>query len=136
MDNATVIKLLEKQAKDTETLLAAQTTVISARVDTKIEQKMGTMDRKLDAIVAHNETQNGWIKEHSLKLAAHDDDIAELEVDVDAHKRVFRFIRKRWYIIAALFGIVFTVSAWLYHRIDAVATFENKTGIELLDEPR
>jgi len=82
--------------------------------------------------VEHNERQNGWLQDHALKIESNEDDISEIQVSVDAHKRVFVFLRKRWYVALGVVALIVLIGAWLEDHIDAVQVFENRTGIEVI----
>jgi len=34
----------------------------------RIDERVKSMDKKIDTVVAHNEKQNGWIKKHSERI--------------------------------------------------------------------
>jgi len=134
MDNTTIIQLFAKQDEHMEKLMAAQATVISARVDLKIEEKMNVFGKKIDNIIVHNEKQNGWLKSHTELIENSADDISELQVDIDCHNRNLRNLKKYSIPILLVCLGVFIGVIWLYDHVDARKTFENKTGIELIDE--
>jgi hypothetical protein len=134
MDNATVIKLLTQQKEDIKDLMMGQSAVISARVDAKIDQKFGPIEKKVDSIVAHNALQNGWIQDHTLKLEANSERMDGFEECTDEITRVKKFARKRWYLIVAGIALIALITSWSYHNINLVKTLEKKLNIEIIDE--
>lgn len=50
--------------------LGDQSTVLSARLDLKVEEKLSGMDKKVDRLLNHNDKQNGWIEGHTKRLEA------------------------------------------------------------------
>ena len=134
MDNVTVIKLLTQQKEDIKDLMEGQSTVISARVDAKFDQKFAPLDAKVDSILEHNERQNGWIKEHTLKLAAGEDRMDGIDDCQQQSIRWRLFIKKRWYIIVAVIALISLITSWSYHNINVIKTLEKKLDIEIVDE--
>ena len=59
--------------KDFRQALGDQSTAISARLDLKIETKLSHSEKKIDRLLLHNEKQNGWIKGHTQRLGALED---------------------------------------------------------------
>ena len=112
--------------EDMTEIVSLQSTVISARVDAKIEQKMGGMDRKIDLIVAHNERQNGWINDHNTKICNNEKAVKELWF--------FRVIGRNPKISAAAFLIVIMGCVYGYTKINFKRTFERVTSIELVED--
>jgi len=121
-------------------IIGLNTTVISARLDNKMDEKLKPIIEKLDRVVNHQEKQNGWIQDHSLKIEANLDnieanasDISELQVCVDGSERLIGFMKKRWYVLFLSFAAFILGMIWLSHNIDFIKTLENKTGIEIRD---
>ena len=117
-------------------VIGLQATVISARVDLKMDEKLAPIIKTVDAIKAHQEQQNGWIEQHTLKIEANEDDISELQVCVDGAERFVGFLKKRWYA-AIVVAILFIWGVILLDRhVGVVNIIEDKTGVDLIDEPR
>ena len=112
---------------DIEKLMAAQATVISARVDLKIEQKMGGLGQKIDSICAHNEKQNGWIKEHAEKI---EKNAKTLEKEL----WFFRLIGRNPKVSAVAFLTVIMLGAYGYHKINIKKTVERVIPVVVLEE--
>jgi len=36
----------------------------------RIDERVKSMDKKIDTVVAHNEKQNGWIQKHDIRITA------------------------------------------------------------------
>ena len=117
-----------------EKAIAAQATVISARVDLKIDQKMSPMAKEISDIRNHQIEQNGWIERHSLSLDAHETDLTELQVHCDSTDKAFNFLKKRWYIVLIAFSLFVLGVQWIGSNIDLIKTIENKTGVELIED--
>ena len=140
LNKATVDFIVEQNAllkDDLKNAMADQATAISARVDDKIEIKMNSVERKIDSIVDHNERQNGWIKDHKLRLDAVELDTEELQgkcMTFERHINLWKWVGRRWYFAAALFIGLVLGTAWLYHNMNFVKTLENTTGVKLIED--
>ena len=124
MDNATVIKLLDKQEQNIKEFITASNSVTHAKLINNIEQ----VEHKVDSILAHNVRQNGWIKEHSEKLLLHDKAIVDLEksdisfenyqVHCPANKLATKISKRRFWITAVLITTVVYLSlATIWHTV-------------------
>lgn len=117
-------------------IIGLNTTVISARLDNKMDEKLGPITTTIDSIRSHQEAQNGWIQNHSIRIGASEDDVLDIQLHCQNTDTVFNFAKKRWYILVILYLLVNLSTYVLYHNVDLRQTFENKTGIDLIDEPR
>ena len=109
---------LRKTLKDDMTeIIGLQSTVISARVDNKIDQKMNNMMGKVDSICAHNERQNGWIKDHTERIMKN-------ENSLEKELWFFRLIGRNPKISAIVFLILIMAGAYGITKININKTIE------------
>lgn len=117
-------------------IIGLNSTVISARLDNKMDEKMKPLMDSIHAVRSHQEKQNGWIQDHSIRIGASEDDMLDIQLHCQNTDTVFNFVKKRWYVLVILYLLVNLGTYMLYHNTDIKQTFENKTGIDLIDEPR
>lgn len=103
--------------------IIAQATVISERVDRKIEQKMGDTNRKLDQIITQDIIRNG-------RIGHNEDNIEGLQKETS----VPRWAHRNPYLFLIGFLIIFFGLAYGYHRINVVKTIANTTGLVIEGE--
>jgi hypothetical protein len=124
MDNATIIKLLDKQEQNIKEFIKATNCVTRAKLINNIEQ----VESKVDTIVTHNERQNGWIKKHSEQLELQAKAIISLEksdisfenyqVHCPANKLATKISKRRFWIVAALVTtVVYLTLATIWHSV-------------------
>jgi len=115
MDEATKLLLedilhqVRTNRDDVREDIALQATAISGRVDAKMDEKLGEIREDVGKLLAHNERQNGWIKDHNErldKLDGKDGAVARLEISAAAcssHRHGFKKAAKNWkWLLAAV----------------------------------
>lgn len=111
-------QLQQNLEKHFDSAMELHATAISARVDSKIDQKFSRMESQMDTIIGQKEIQNG-------RVGKNEDDIECLQHET----RLMRFLEKHP-IPAVLVSIaLFMALAYGYHRINFEKTVENTTGI-------
>jgi hypothetical protein len=115
MDEATKLLLedilhqIQTNRKEVKEDIALQATAISGRVDAKIDEKLGEIKLDVQELLAHNQRQNGWIKDHNERLDDLDGKegvISRLEIAAAAcqsHRHGFKKAAKNWkWLLAAV----------------------------------
>ena len=110
--------------KHMDQVIGLQSTVISGRVDAKIDQKMGDIHKDIRKLLSHNDKQNGWIEGHTKrmdKLDGEDGHIESLKVEAiasKAHRSMMTKIFKNYKVIIGAVIITFFVLNSLFEYVN------------------
>ena len=115
-------------------LLDAQFTAVRATIKSEtdgIHEKVNGITERLDRL-------NGSVSRHEQSI--HDLEIKDVSFQAYQENCPANKIAKRvsgykfWLLLGAAVVVASLVSSWLYHNVDLIATIENRTGIDIIDE--